>query len=633
MNHIHWDRTKIKDALDGFFKRGPKPAIPANGEKYKIQNAFNGLHKYWIHKVDNARFGATVKNGILYRAEIVNELVAEVDKAFTVNEELECGIMVAGPHGVGKSHSLINLVLALQQKGKLVTFIPNCGRWNFPKFMVDMICGSFGTTMDVVGDGSISATDLDVDNLVRIVTDILGELKERWVFVFDQVNVLFTMDRTTKIEGLTAHHRMISDVRSAGRVLPVISASANNEIANDHSSFFTYNHPIELHEAELKLLFPELELDVNESLAQSVQEAAGRHPYYVARYIEDPTSFHDEVYDDVEKSVKSLLKREEKAVVMESIILCVLQRSRFNRGVYDRKFMVPKKSNSGETHFHPVMPAVVAAYRNHHWDDIMAYVEKQERYLLEVCGYSTTTQDVRGRLFESVVIGKIFSTGLDFTWDERTLTIAPGSVYHLGGSKLPDRVKANVLYVPDNPNFTAIDFFARTGNFVVAFQVHTSSHPNVGRTFLGMCCKAGWLKDRSTADLILPNNDDGHLPNNDDGHLPNNDDGHLPNNDDGRLPNNDDGHLPNNDDGHLPNNDDGVGVQGDGDNADYTVLLVYLSPNGASKERVQQHVEEGVIVGPITRSQRTAKRIYVASMCLADLPGSLRTIAYPASAT
>jgi hypothetical protein len=50
--------------------------------------------------------------------------------------------------------------------------------------------------------------------------------------------------------------------------------------------------------------------------------------------------------------------------------------------------------------------------------------------------------------------------------------------------------------------FPAIDFFARTGNFIVAFQVHISKHKDVGPPFLGMCNKSEWLQQNVTVVLI-----------------------------------------------------------------------------------------------------------------------------------
>ena len=82
---------------------------------------------YWIKKAREERFQETFGKGCLYRPQIVHELYSKV------KDELDCevswGIFVNGPHGVGKSHLLVNLVrkLLYGSGGKyLVTFIPDC---------------------------------------------------------------------------------------------------------------------------------------------------------------------------------------------------------------------------------------------------------------------------------------------------------------------------------------------------------------------------------------------------------------------------------------------------------------------------------------------------------------------------
>jgi hypothetical protein len=57
--------------------------------------------------------------------------------------------MIKGPHGIGKSHSLVNVVRKLLSEGVyLVTFIPDCERWNYPEYLQDSICASFGANFD-----------------------------------------------------------------------------------------------------------------------------------------------------------------------------------------------------------------------------------------------------------------------------------------------------------------------------------------------------------------------------------------------------------------------------------------------------------------------------------------------------
>lgn len=65
------------------------------------------------------RFLRTETDGVLYRPAIV---AAMKDILLTGHERM--GLFVRGPHGVGKSHSLVNLVRSLRAEGHIVTFIP-----------------------------------------------------------------------------------------------------------------------------------------------------------------------------------------------------------------------------------------------------------------------------------------------------------------------------------------------------------------------------------------------------------------------------------------------------------------------------------------------------------------------------
>jgi hypothetical protein len=504
MERIDW--TAVGNALDAHFREVASLQIPQNGTKYDVTTQFDKFGNYWIPQVDSGRFDTTLQNGVLYREVIVNDLERAVDNAF--GRRGPWGVMVVGPHGVGKSHSLVNLVLKLQRSRKyLVTFVPDCGRWLHPKFMLQMICGSFGTTPAGVG-WSGQVTDDALDDFAKQIEMLLAARKKRWVVVFDQINKLFTKCRTDKMAGLENQYQMIHTIRSVGRVISVISASANNEVADDHTSFTAYNHKIDMEDAELQLLFSILGQDKEK--AEEVKRTVGGHPHYVAKYLEDgERACLQTLRNDVAASVAGLTTRFAGTVfapmVLEAVALSVLGQSRDNVGHYDRKFLVPIDNGTKVT-FLPILPVVIEIYRSVHWNDIMEYVRMNEQHLLGVCALKETTPDVRGRLFEAVVIRKITSDGLEFLWKctDSKLCIDAGRVYHFAGSALPmySSIQENALYVPDSMKFPAIDFFARTGNLIVAFQAHISKHKDVGPPFLGMCHKSGWLQPNVTVVLI-----------------------------------------------------------------------------------------------------------------------------------
>jgi hypothetical protein len=335
------DWAAVGNALDAHFRNVCSLQIPQNGTKYNIKGVFRTFG-YWVAMVDKESFDATLNNGILYREDIVNDLVSAVKNAFGCNGAR--GVLVEGPHGVGKSHSLVNLVLKLQWRGDcLVTFVPDCGKWDHPIFMLTMICGSFGTTPDALG-WSGQVTDEAVYHFGNKIQWLLADRGKRWVLVFDQINKLFTKCRTNKVYRLDRQYRMIDNVRSVGQVISVLSVSTNNEKVHVPASFGRYSHRIDMEDAELKLLFSKLAV---EDVADDVKRTAGGHPGSVAKYMGIKTTFLNALYNDVHMSVDRLMidfacVTSIPRKVMEAVVLSVLGQSHGRLALwYDKKFLVP----------------------------------------------------------------------------------------------------------------------------------------------------------------------------------------------------------------------------------------------------------------------------------------------------
>jgi hypothetical protein len=202
-------------------------------------------------------------------------------------------------------------------------------------------------------------------------------------------------------------------------------------------------------------------------------------------------------------------KPDDWPLVSEAIVLCVLGQARTCPEPYDRKFLELEQKGDDGFLFVPIFPAVLAAYRNFFWDQVMANVEKLESLYLSVCRSPETTNDTRGRLFEAIAIQRIKSRGLKVsgTWGctkVHEVKVERGNIQHFSGSKLPhhSQVMENTLYIPDSSNFPAIDFFFRTKSTLVAFQVHVSKHKDVSSKLSGMCRNAGWFENFNTVVLI-----------------------------------------------------------------------------------------------------------------------------------
>jgi hypothetical protein len=233
------NRAMIRTALLKHFKavKGKNQKLPTGSHHlvYNVRDAF-GTFGYWTDLVRPDRFERTLRSGILYRPHIVDELSAKVESAFASG--VRQGIIVQGPHGIGKSHSLINLVLKLESSGNyLVTFVPDCTLWNSAVFLVDLICKSFGLAVygsNGIGlDEGVYAPDVPLtrlDSILRTISEELTAMNKQWVFVFDQVEKLFVQcPGSTRIEALQYPFPFISLVLRPGRIVSVVSASADND--------------------------------------------------------------------------------------------------------------------------------------------------------------------------------------------------------------------------------------------------------------------------------------------------------------------------------------------------------------------------------------------------------------------
>ena len=121
----------------------------------------------WIEQLPR-RFADGRKKGILYRPEIVNEIVAQIEG--NLLETAAQGLMIKGPQGIGKSHSIVNVIRKLQSTGNyLVTFIPNCETWGHIDDLINAICGSIGTSATSIG---IPKSGNDRNVLLQLIEDV-----------------------------------------------------------------------------------------------------------------------------------------------------------------------------------------------------------------------------------------------------------------------------------------------------------------------------------------------------------------------------------------------------------------------------------------------------------------------------
>jgi len=276
-------KAVLKEKLNAYFNRLKKEQEERSVEKemhvYKIRSstqnsdsdftlpAFSPEDTYWMERIQSERFNDCNRRGILYRPKIVKEIMTMVDNAF--NKDYPDGIMIKGPHGIGKSHSLVNLVRTLQYDSScqyLVTFIPDCRKWYDADDLYTAICSSFGTSLSAL-KWPLGSDLEQLRNLYTCVANIdliLKSMDKKWVLVFDQVNELFYRPELKEAEDLGSlpfPFSVINNImRRDRRIVSIISASTDNEVAykKSHEGFEEYNHPCNMDFKETCAAFEEV---------------------------------------------------------------------------------------------------------------------------------------------------------------------------------------------------------------------------------------------------------------------------------------------------------------------------------------------------------------------------------------
>ena len=480
--------------------------------RYRVEDEFHDEDLYWKDDVRSDRFGSTLETGILYRPQIVAELYQMVEGALRM--KVSQGIMVKGPGGIGKSHSLVNLVRKLiygSNSKYLVTFIPDCFKWGSVIDLLDAICASCGIAVEpilqqVKGNGVLDSKLLR--DLVTSIDAILLKLGKKWIFVFDQINKLFVKAENIHAKdatGLVFPFNFIQRIMKPSRITSVISASANNEMAykETHEGFLEYFHNPAMTEPELLLLND----DIDASNVSTILDETWGVPLFTASVVEkkmDVDAYEAEVIDSVRHSLRKL---KDETSYWNSIVASTISSLLYldtDEDRYDKKFLLPERLQSWRFRYKPLVRQVVAAYRSFVWSELIAYVEANERTLLAVCKDPATTNKVRGCHFETMVIRRCSTSNVDVLVGASSVTVPSGdrAATGYGGKLLPESPTEDGLYFPFDPNFPVIDFFLKSGRYIFAVQVHVSEHDDVANEFVGLCRKAGWFQRFDCIQLI-----------------------------------------------------------------------------------------------------------------------------------
>jgi hypothetical protein len=120
-------------------------------DMFTVSSPIQSTSTYLKAKLQECHFSSTMERGALYRPDVTNGIYRSVDTC--LQEAVAWGLMINGPYGIGKSHSIFNVVWKLMSTGDfLVTYILNCEHWETTQYLVDSICASFGLDCNDVKD-------------------------------------------------------------------------------------------------------------------------------------------------------------------------------------------------------------------------------------------------------------------------------------------------------------------------------------------------------------------------------------------------------------------------------------------------------------------------------------------------
>jgi hypothetical protein len=278
--------------------------------RYSIIDAYKGKTPYWIDNLRGEQFEWIQTNGILYRPTIVYEIIQAIES--NLRTDVGKGLFVKGPQNIGKSSSLVNTVVYLETSGDyLVTFIPDCEKWNTTFDLVKAIFKSFNVDVDELGHSEVDMNDMnsdsDVEDLIEEINYILAQLDKKWIFVFNNIHKIVDRPQCSYTRGsvgsLPLPFSLMKHVMKANRITSIISAPANHEsaIKYNNEGFVEYNHKTNMDKQEVQLVFSG---SLGRCDIETVMKITGGVPGYVHSLL----NIYNGNVDEFEKEVGSQLK-------------------------------------------------------------------------------------------------------------------------------------------------------------------------------------------------------------------------------------------------------------------------------------------------------------------------------------
>jgi hypothetical protein len=463
---------------------------------YKISEIYNGNLPYWYDNLRVERFEDSDTKGLLYRPKMVNELSQIINTS--LNSTRAKGVYVTGPQNIGKSFSLVNLVIQLEASGEyLVTFIPDCERWETTFDLVDVIFKSFRSNAKDFGHSQESIGKFK-DKTTKIIDDIasiLAEMGKKWIFVFDQINCIFVEcnpNKATKVGRLPFPYNLMKSVMKPKRIISIISASANNEASykDKHEGFIEYIHQNQMDRQEVEAAFfnaPNTTdkgvKTLSDKTIDLAMDISAGVPGYVDMFVSscngNVETFEFKIKEQVVASHSNLNKAvtiKEWDGIKDSIITSILGITTRNGLDYDRQYFV-RETVGGLNQYHALIPTITSACRSLLFQDLIMYVSENEAELLAICQY-TDDDSIRVSFFEYIVISRILSREISFNLTtEKKIIMSPTYSDFFEKKTFPEPLVLvrDGAYVPLSNNYPAINLILRQGNIIIGIQIHVGA--------------------------------------------------------------------------------------------------------------------------------------------------------------
>jgi hypothetical protein len=173
----------------------------------------------------------------------------------------------------------------------LVTYIPNCENWDTAKYLVDIICASFGADFDELKHlffnqennvGGDFLEDVFPDFIIAI-NEVLMLKGKKWVFIFDEIDCLFAKNPTADdIEDLPFPYNMMKHLMYGVQIIPIITTSKMDEDIEKerYQGFEVYNHKPSMTQDEVQKAF-----NVSNDILEEIQQWSGNVPLYVHEFL------------------------------------------------------------------------------------------------------------------------------------------------------------------------------------------------------------------------------------------------------------------------------------------------------------------------------------------------------------